>query len=193
MRRTAILTLALALMAAPAQADSDTTTRTRVTCDHGHGHGGATFAPLIRRAWAERKWERRDPVTRDQALRIEHHRRCAHTPRTLDYMIRATKRQRRQFEAHREAKLDERSQRRSLTPYDCGAAGRYAIPCYVVACESGYSWSAYNSSGAAGAYQIMPEHGRPWPVDSRADKLAHHEIASRLWAGGSGSGNWVCA
>jgi hypothetical protein len=162
-------------------------------CPHGHGHGGATFAPLIRRAWAEKRWRQEDPRTTDQRRRLRHHRECPHTRSTRAYFRKASQRQRRQFEAHRKAKLEAREQRRALTPYDCGSAGRFAIPCSVVACESGYSWSAYNPSGAAGAYQIMPEHGRPWPVDSREDKLAHHRIAASLWAGGSGSGNWVCA
>lgn len=102
----------------------------------------------------------------------------------------------RAFYEHRERKLQQRRERRrieALTPYDCGSAGSFAIPCYVVACESGYSWSAYNSSGAAGVYQIMPEWGRPWPVTSIADKLAHHRLAARIWDGGAGASNWVCA
>lgn len=68
-----------------------------------------------------------------------------------------------------------------------------AIPAYIVSCESGGSWSAYNPSGAAGIYQIMPFHGRPWPVDSVEDKRVHHRIAARLYAGGAGASNWVCA
>ena len=111
-------------------------------------------------------------------------------------MVRSARNHRQRFESHREAKLEAgeyRAAKRAVTPYDCGAAGRYAIPCYVVACESGYSWSAYNSSGAAGVYQIMPEHGRPFPIASKWDKLEHHQIAYRLWAGGSGASNWVCA
>lgn len=80
-----------------------------------------------------------------------------------------------------------------LTPYDCGRAGRFAIPCYIVACESGYSWAAYNPSGAAGPYQIMPEWGRPWPATSRTARMTHHRIAARIWAGGAGARNWVCA
>ena len=73
-----------------------------------------------------------------------------------------------------------------------------AIPAYIVACETrGFygenRWTALNPSGAAGIYQIMPEHGRPWPVDSVADKRAHHRIAAQLYGGGSGASNWVCA
>ena len=81
---------------------------------------------------------------------------------------------------------------RALTPYKC-ASGRFAIPCYVIRCESRGRWTAYNASGAAGPYQIMPMHGRPFPVRTRAHELAHHRIAARLWAGGRGARNWVCA
>ncbi len=81
---------------------------------------------------------------------------------------------------------------RKVTPYSC-SFGRAATPCYIVACESHGSWSAYNSSGAAGRYQIMPEWGRPWPIRSEADKLAHHRIAHRIYNGGAGASNWVCA
>ena len=71
--------------------------------------------------------------------------------------------------------------------------GKWSIPWYVVACESGGSWGAYNPSGAAGPYQVMPEWGRPWPADSVATMAEHHVIAARIWAGGSGASNWVCA
>ncbi|MEJ7786412.1 MAG: hypothetical protein WKF96_16535 [Solirubrobacteraceae bacterium] len=80
---------------------------------------------------------------------------------------------------------------RRLTPYRC-SFGRSAIPCGIVLCESGGKWTAYNRSGAASLYQIMAMHGRPWPVRTRADRLAHHRIASRLWAGGAGRSQWVC-
>ena len=48
--------------------------------------------------------------------------------------------------------------------------GPYAIPTYIVMCESGGNYRAYNaSSGAGGAYQILPStwetyggEGLPW-------------------------------
>lgn len=81
---------------------------------------------------------------------------------------------------------------RKLTPYHC-ATGRFAIPCYIIACESHGLWTAYNRSGAAGPYQLMAMHGRPWPALTRGARLAHHRIAARLWAGGRGARNWACA
>lgn len=41
---------------------------------------------------------------------------------------------------------------RRLTPYLGPHGTRWAIPYRIVACESRGSWSAYNRSGAVGAY-----------------------------------------
>ncbi len=80
---------------------------------------------------------------------------------------------------------------RRLTPYRC-ASGRFAVPCYIIACESHGRWAAYNPSGAVGPYQLLG-WGAPWPVRTAVDRLAHHRIAARLWARGRGARNWVCA
>lgn len=85
-----------------------------------------------------------------------------------------------------------RVQTRRLTPYRC-ATGRFAIPCYIIQCESHGKWTAFNPSGAAGPYQIMAMHGRPWPANTPAKRLAHHRIAAKLWAGGRGASHWVCS
>jgi hypothetical protein len=69
-----------------------------------------------------------------------------------------------------------------------GWEGYYVIPCYIVACESRFSWTAYNPSGAAGVYQIMAFHGRPFPVRGFRDRLRHHQIAASLSLSA-----WVCA
>jgi len=75
-----------------------------------------------------------------------------------------------------------------ITPY-----GKWAIPWYIVECESHGSWSAYNPSGAAGPYQIMASWGRPFPARTVAQMAVHHEIAARIWRGGAGASNWSCA
>lgn len=85
------------------------------------------------------------------------------------------------------AELAYRERIDALTPY-----GEWAIPEYIVECESHGSWSAYNPSGAVGPYQLLGK-GAPFPVTSKADKLTHHRIASDLWAGGAGASHWVCA
>lgn len=68
-----------------------------------------------------------------------------------------------------------------------GPYGFWAIPCYIIECESHFSWSAYNPSGARGAYQFLG-WPVPWPVRSFRDKLAHHRMAAAL-----SLSNWVCA
>jgi septal ring factor EnvC (AmiA/AmiB activator) len=73
--------------------------------------------------------------------------------------------------------------------------GPYAIPSYIVMCESGGNYSALNpSSGAGGAYQILPStwklyggQGEP----QNASKAEQDRIAAEIWAD-SGPSAWVC-
>lgn len=73
--------------------------------------------------------------------------------------------------------------------------GPYAIPTYIVMCESGGNYSALNpSSGAGGAYQILPSTwelygGRGEPQN--APKAEQDRIAGEIWAD-SGPSAWVC-
>lgn len=77
-----------------------------------------------------------------------------------------------------------------------GWFGDFSIPVSIVMCESGGNYRAVNPhSGAGGAYQITPETwrglgGRGRPQD--ASKAEQDRLASRLWAGGAGRGNWAC-
>jgi peptidoglycan hydrolase CwlO-like protein len=74
--------------------------------------------------------------------------------------------------------------------------GPYSIPTYIVMCESGGNYSAVNpSSGAGGAYQILPSTwalygGEGSPQD--APKGEQDAIAAEIWADSGGSA-WVCA
>ena len=74
--------------------------------------------------------------------------------------------------------------------------GPYSIPTYIVMCESGGNYSALNpSSGAGGAYQIIPSTwesygGRGAPHE--APKAEQDRIAAEIWADSGGSA-WVCA
>jgi septal ring factor EnvC (AmiA/AmiB activator) len=74
--------------------------------------------------------------------------------------------------------------------------GPYSIPAYIVMCESGGNYSALNpSSGAGGAYQILPSTwelygGEGAPQD--APKEEQDRIAAEIWADSGGSA-WVCA
>jgi septal ring factor EnvC (AmiA/AmiB activator) len=74
--------------------------------------------------------------------------------------------------------------------------GPYSIPTYIVMCESGGDYGAVNpSSGAGGAYQILPSTwelygGKGEPQN--APKAEQDRIAAEIWAD-SGGGAWVCA
>ena len=77
-----------------------------------------------------------------------------------------------------------------------GSAG-WAIPYPIVLCESGGQNLPPNSAGASGYYQILPStwrlFGGSGPAAYLASKAEQDAVASRIWAGGSGAGNWVCA
>ncbi len=74
--------------------------------------------------------------------------------------------------------------------------GPYSIPTYIVMCESGGNYGALNpSSGAGGAYQILPSTwelygGKGAPHE--APKAEQDRIAAEIWADSGGSA-WVCA
>ena len=74
--------------------------------------------------------------------------------------------------------------------------GPYAIPTYIVMCESGGDYSALNpTSGAGGAYQILPSTwelygGKGEPQN--ASKAEQDRIAGEIWED-SGPSAWACA
>ena len=74
--------------------------------------------------------------------------------------------------------------------------GPYSIPTYIVMCESGGNYRALNpSSGAGGAYQILPSTWRAYGgqgLPHQASKAEQDRIAAMIWAD-SGPGAWACA
>ena len=74
--------------------------------------------------------------------------------------------------------------------------GPYAIPTYIVMCESGGDYRALNpSSGAGGAYQILPSTWRAYGgkgLPHQASKAEQDRIAAMIWRD-SGPGAWMCA
>lgn len=74
--------------------------------------------------------------------------------------------------------------------------GPYSIPTYIVMCESGGNYSALNpSSGAGGAYQIIPSTWEAYGgtgLPHLAPKAEQDRIAALIWAN-DGPGAWVCA
>jgi septal ring factor EnvC (AmiA/AmiB activator) len=78
-----------------------------------------------------------------------------------------------------------------------GPSGGWAIPYAIVLCESGGQNLPPNSAGASGYYQIMPAtwkmFGGTGPAAYLAPKSEQDAVASRIWNGGAGASNWVCA
>jgi hypothetical protein len=78
-----------------------------------------------------------------------------------------------------------------------GPHGPWAIPWPIVQCESGGQNTPPNSAGASGYYQMLDTTwkglGGSTPHAYQASKAEQDRLAARLWAGGAGRGNWVCA
>jgi septal ring factor EnvC (AmiA/AmiB activator) len=74
--------------------------------------------------------------------------------------------------------------------------GPYSIPTYIVMCESGGNYGALNpSSGAGGAYQILPSTWRAYGgrgLPHQASKAEQDRIAALIWAD-VGASAWACA
>lgn len=128
---------------------------------------------------AHRVFDGKHPATRFERTTLRKVVRCQTAPRKSRPIIRRHRERYRNLHLYR-LEVDR------LTPY-----GRWAIPGYIVACESHGSWSAYNPSGALGPYQLLGK-GAPFPADTRAKRLTHHRIAGALWNGGAGASHWVC-
>jgi peptidoglycan hydrolase CwlO-like protein len=101
----------------------------------------------------------------------------------------------RQIQAARAAEARAASEAEAEEEVGRWLGGPYAIPAYIVMCESGGNYGAVNpSSGAGGAYQILPSTwelygGQGAPQD--APKGEQDRIAGEIWAD-SGPGAWVC-
>lgn len=158
------------------------------------------FHRIVDNAYAPKRWKDATPATELQKRRWSKERRCVTDLNRRDRMNNYLDKARAEFREHRQHKLrqkrrreERREERRALTPYDCGSHGRFAIPCYVVACESGYDWGAVNpSSGAFTAYQFLPSTYRGACRECNYRRLDYHYAASVVWAR-SGGGEWVCA
>lgn len=77
------------------------------------------------------------------------------------------------------------------------AYGEWVIPASIVMCESGGQNLPPNSAGASGYYQIIPStwtgFGGTGPAAYLASKQEQDAVAARIWRGGAGAQDWVCA
>jgi predicted nucleic acid-binding Zn-ribbon protein len=84
-----------------------------------------------------------------------------------------------------------------LTAVPLGPSGGWAIPYAIVLCESGGANLPPNSAGASGYYQIIPSTWKLFdgsgPAAYLTSKAEQDAVASRIWRGGAGASNWVCA
>jgi peptidoglycan hydrolase CwlO-like protein len=75
--------------------------------------------------------------------------------------------------------------------------GGWAIPWEIVQCESGGQNLPPNSAGASGYYQFLPSTwkalGGTGPHAYLRSKAEQDALAAKLWDGGRGAHNWVCA
>jgi hypothetical protein len=82
-------------------------------------------------------------------------------------------------------------------PTALGPSGGWVIPYAIVLCESGGQNLPPNSAGASGYYQIIPStwslFGGSGPAAYLTSKAEQDAVAARIWNGGAGWSNWVCA
>jgi peptidoglycan hydrolase CwlO-like protein len=78
-----------------------------------------------------------------------------------------------------------------------GPGGPWAIPWPIVECESGGQNLPPNGATASGYYQMLDTTwhglGGSTPHAYQASKAEQDRLAAKLWAGGAGARNWVCA
>jgi hypothetical protein len=86
---------------------------------------------------------------------------------------------------------------RAAAAASAGPGGPWAIPSPIVQCESGGQNLPPNGAGASGYYQMLPSTWRGLGGSTahahQAPKAEQDRLAARLWAGGAGAHNWVCA
>jgi septal ring factor EnvC (AmiA/AmiB activator) len=96
-----------------------------------------------------------------------------------------------------QAAAEAAAQRAAVNPIALGPSGGWSIPYAIVLCESGGQNLPPNSAGASGYYQIIPGTWKLFdgsgPAAYLASKAEQDAVATRIWNGGAGAQNWVCA
>ena len=129
----------------------------------------------------------RDKISKAARKRLSRLVQCQHTPQAK----RNAKRLGRKLAKIRRYWL-------AVTPYRCNGT-RFAIPCYIVSCESSFQNLSPNSASASGYYQFIRSTwhstggGQYADEAYRASKAEQDIVAARLWSGGAGASHWDCA
>lgn len=148
------------------------------------------FRPFSAAVWAFDHWRRGKPPER--TIQAERRRlRCA-PPGHRRAMQRTWRKDERAFYEHRHAKRVQMRRLRYL-PEACGGGVRSAIPCSIMWCESGGSYTADNpTSTAYGKYQMLAS---TYAAYCRACDWspADQDYAAYTLYRAAGSRPWACA
>jgi septal ring factor EnvC (AmiA/AmiB activator) len=98
---------------------------------------------------------------------------------------------------HAQHELDRLLAAQARAASSQGPGGPWSIPWPIVECESGGQNLPPNGATASGYYQMLDTTwhglGGSTPHAYQASKAEQDRLAARLWAGGGGAHNWVCA
>ena len=146
-----------------------------------------------RRAAAEVVQRRRDALA-NIAAGLEARRSALAQARSARLAALSTSRTKRR---HAQKALDKLIAEQNRFNSSSGPGGPWSIPWPIVQCESGGQNLPPNSAGASGYYQFLPSTwkglGGSTPNAYQASKAEQDRLAAKLWNGGKGAGNWVCA
>jgi peptidoglycan hydrolase CwlO-like protein len=138
---------------------------------------------------------RRDAVASMAAAARDRQSALARTRAVRAAALSATRASRQAIE--RKIAALEAAAARAAAAASAGPGGPWAIPWPIVQCESGGQNLPPNSAGASGYYQILPDtwrlYGGSGSAAYKASKAEQDRVASRIWNGGRGAQNWVCA
>lgn len=142
---------------------------------------------LFKDAYALERWE--SGPKRSEIKAAQDHKACIRIERTRKQLSEYRQRRAKGLDAY----AAQQRQVASLTPYPGPNGTHWAIPWYVVDCESGGDWGAYNaSSSATGPYQMLPSTYAGVCETCDWGHNDQHLAASRVWARSGGS-EWSCA
>lgn len=188
--------LAQPSIALPGQTISPVTKAGTVSCSYVTATDVVAFSA---KTWRLIRWERGKPPKGVLAAH-RRHLRCAAGPGHRKAIKERWRDNQRVYFEHRDRKLEQRERLRYL-PYECGGGTRSAIPCGVMLCESGGSYTARNPvSTAGGKYQILDS---TWAAYGGAPYRSTHpaavappaeqdRVAAAIWAD-VGASAWECA